>query len=154
MILQSLMSIYTGYTVLLLISSRHIKKADVFSLAMTIFEAGGGGPLPKNGHEWHSIRNNKLGELERYSADLNNLISEMANSDPTKRPSSKELNDHPILCPTEELSVAQLRRELNQEKLKNELLLKKLEEATRRCISQPLTKLSDSVRVSGRLKFA
>ena len=138
---------------LLLISSRHIKKADVFSLAMTIFEAGGGGPLPKNGHEWHSIRNNKLGELERYSADLNNLISEMANSDPTKRPSSKELNDHPILCPTEELSVAQLRRELNQEKLKNELLLKKLEEATRRCTSQPLTKPSDSVRVSGRVKF-
>ena len=75
------MSIYTGYTVLLLISSRHIKKADVFSLVMTIFEAGGGGLLPKDGHEWHSVGNNKLGELERYSADLNNLISEMANSD-------------------------------------------------------------------------
>ncbi|KAI6658878.1 Wee1-like protein kinase [Oopsacas minuta] len=132
---------------------QHIKKADIFSLGLTIFEAGGGGPLPKNGQEWHRTRNNKLGKLERYSADLNNLIHEMVNSDPTNRPSSKELVEHPILCPTEELSVAQLRRELNEEKLKNEVLLKKLEEATRKCSSQPSTKSVDSIRVPGRTKF-
>ena len=119
---------------------------------MTIFEAGGGGPLPKNGHEWHTTRNNKLGPLERYSADLNSLLSQMVSSDPTKRPSSKELVEHAILCPTEELSVAQLRRELNEEKLKNEVLQRQLEEAKRKCSSQPVTKNSDSVLISGRAK--
>ena len=118
---------------------------------MTIFEAGGGGPLPKNGQVWHSTRNNKLGPLERYSTDLNNLLSEMVSSDPTKRPSSKELVEHLILCPTEELSVAQLRRELNEEKLKNEVLQRQLEEAKRKCNSQPI-KSSDGILISGRPK--
>ena len=128
---------------------RYIKKADVFSLGMTLFEAGGGGALPKNGQEWHEIRNNKLSKLERYSSDLNNLISDMVQSDPAKRLSSKELVEHPILCPTEEQSVALLRKELQRERLKNEILLKKLEEATRYTANS-----SDTTRVSGRTKHS
>jgi hypothetical protein len=43
-------------------------------LGLTIYETGGGGPLPKNGEEWHSIRGGMLKELQHYSQDFNQLI--------------------------------------------------------------------------------
>jgi hypothetical protein len=39
-----------------------------------MYEAGGGGPLPKNGEEWHNIREGKLKEWQHHSQDFNNLI--------------------------------------------------------------------------------
>lgn len=41
---------------------------------LTIYEAGGGGPLPKNGPEWHEIRDGKIKDLLQCSKDFNNLI--------------------------------------------------------------------------------
>ena len=52
----------------------HLSKADIFALGLTVYEAGGGGPLPKNGPEWHEIRNGNLKELSHYSRDLNDLL--------------------------------------------------------------------------------
>lgn len=52
----------------------HLTKADIFALGLTIYEAAGGGPLPKNGPQWHQIRNGNLKELPRYSRDLNDLL--------------------------------------------------------------------------------
>lgn len=52
----------------------HMPKADIFALGLTVYEAGGGGALPKNGPEWHEIRNGKLKELPHYSRDLNELL--------------------------------------------------------------------------------
>ena len=52
----------------------HLSKADIFALGLTVFEAGGGGPLPKNGPEWHKIRNGELKDLPHCSRDLNDLI--------------------------------------------------------------------------------
>jgi hypothetical protein len=45
-----------------------------FDSGLTIYEAGGGGPLPKNGGEWHKIRDGTLKELQHYSQDFNQLI--------------------------------------------------------------------------------
>jgi hypothetical protein len=39
-----------------------------------MYETGGGGPLPKNGEEWHNIREGKLKVLQQYSQDFNDLI--------------------------------------------------------------------------------
>ena len=39
-----------------------------------MYEAAGGGPLPKNGEEWHDIREGKLKELNFYSHDFSELI--------------------------------------------------------------------------------
>lgn len=52
----------------------HLIKADMFSLGMTLYEAGGGGPLPKNGTEWHKLRDGFVPDLKGLSRDFNNLI--------------------------------------------------------------------------------
>jgi wee1-like protein kinase len=39
-----------------------------------MYEAGGGGPLPKNGEEWHAVREGRLRELQQCSQDFNKLI--------------------------------------------------------------------------------
>lgn len=52
----------------------HLTKADIFALGLTVYEAGGGGPLPKNGPAWHEIRQGKLADLPHCSRDLNNLL--------------------------------------------------------------------------------
>lgn len=53
---------------------RHLQKADIFALGLTIYEAGGGGPLPKNGPTWHEIRQGKLADLPHCSRELNTLL--------------------------------------------------------------------------------
>ncbi|KAH9628069.1 hypothetical protein HF086_018285 [Spodoptera exigua] len=36
-----------------------------YKIGLTLFEAGGGGPLPKNGQQWHDYRDGKLPELPK-----------------------------------------------------------------------------------------
>ncbi|XP_077289858.1 wee1-like protein kinase [Arctopsyche grandis] len=109
----------------------NLTKADIFALGLTIYEAGGGGPLPKNGQEWHDIRNGRLPDLPNCSQELNLLIKNMIGIDPTKRPSAIQIVRHPLLCQSGIKSTADLRRELEATKLKNELLSKQLQEAKR-----------------------
>lgn len=52
-------------------------KADIFSLGITLYEAGGGGPLPKNGAEWHSLRSGNIPDLPELSRKFNDLIKVM-----------------------------------------------------------------------------
>jgi wee1-like protein kinase len=107
----------------------HLAKADIFALGLTMYETAGGGPLPKNGEEWHNIREGKLKRLQQYSQDFNDLIKQMIHPHPEMRPSAVSLIQHPVLSPFGNKSKAQLRRELNAEKLKNEILAKQLENA-------------------------
>ncbi|KAK2583392.1 hypothetical protein KPH14_009380 [Odynerus spinipes] len=111
----------------------HLSKADIFALGLTVYEAGGGGSLPKNGPEWHDIRQGNLKELPHYSRDLNDLLKLMIHPNPEMRPSAVSLIQHRVLCPYGNKTKAQLRRELNAEKLKNEILSKQLQEAAK-CI--------------------
>ncbi|CAH1798903.1 unnamed protein product [Owenia fusiformis] len=108
----------------------HLSKADIFSLALTIYEVASGSELPKNGDSWHEIRQGKLPYLTQYSAHLNGLLKSMIHPDPRVRPSGSAITQHPVLYPFARKSRAQLRRELNEEKFKNELLARQLKEAT------------------------
>ncbi|ELU12710.1 hypothetical protein CAPTEDRAFT_226192 [Capitella teleta] len=110
----------------------HLPKADIFSLALTVFEAGGGGDLPKNGPEWHSIRNGNLPDLDHMPPAFNLMLKDMIKRVPAERPSAVMLVHNTALCPPGLKSKAQLRRELNAEKFKNEILKKKLEEAQKK----------------------
>lgn len=49
-------------------------KADIFALGITLYEAGGGGILPKNGPEWHKLRDGNIPDLLRLSREFNELI--------------------------------------------------------------------------------
>ncbi|XP_064490290.1 wee1-like protein kinase 1-A isoform X2 [Ornithodoros turicata] len=108
----------------------HLTKADIFALGLTVFEAGGGGPLPKNGQQWAAIRKGRLPYLDHCSLEFNQLLLEMIRKQAEQRPSASALLQHPVLVPNATKSRAQLRKELNAERFKNELLSRKLEEAS------------------------
>ncbi|XP_050664678.1 wee1-like protein kinase [Leptidea sinapis] len=107
-----------------------LTKADIFAFGLTLFEAGGGGPLPKNGQEWHDLRDGKLPDLPNISREFNQLLKDMVQPNPRSRPSAARIRRHPLL---HKASKAQLRRELAAARLNNELLTNKLREAAR-CI--------------------
>jgi len=50
----------------------------------------------------------------------------MIQENPTQRPSANTLVHHPCICPDATKTKAQLRKELNQEKFKNEMLQRKV----------------------------
>lgn len=112
------------------LDSTHLLKADMFSLGMTLYEAGGGGPLPKNGTEWHKLRQGDVPDLKGLSRDFNDLIKLLMHPDPAKRPSSTQIFEHPVLCPSEIKSKTQLTHELIMERKKNEELMKQLRKMT------------------------
>lgn len=51
-----------------------LEKADIFALGITLYEAGGGGPLPKNGPVWHDLREGRVPDLSNISREFNKLI--------------------------------------------------------------------------------
>jgi len=55
----------------------------------------GGGPLPKNGPEWHNLRNGMVPVLPSLSRDFNELIAQMMHPNPDKRPTSQSIFNHP-----------------------------------------------------------
>ncbi|KAK7075688.1 Mitosis inhibitor protein kinase wee1, partial [Halocaridina rubra] len=109
----------------------HLQKADVFALGLTMYEAARGKPLPLNGEEWHKIRNAELEPLPGYSVEFQKLLKQMVHLDPVARPTAVQLVHHPSLCPPTSLSRTELRRELNAERLKNEILSRQLKEAAK-----------------------
>lgn len=52
----------------------------------------------------------------------------MMHPDPAQRPSSTSIFHHPLLCPPEAKTKSQLNHELQIERKKNELLMRKLKE--------------------------
>ncbi|KAK7605448.1 hypothetical protein V9T40_007306 [Parthenolecanium corni] len=66
-------------------------KADVFSFGMMLYEAAGGGPLPKNGDEWQQLRSGDIPYLDKYSSTFNQIIKSMLHPDPAKRPDVKSI---------------------------------------------------------------
>ncbi|XP_067139348.1 wee1-like protein kinase 1-B [Centruroides vittatus] len=98
-------------------------KADIFPLGLTVWEAASGNPLPKNGDEWQLFRSETLPYLENYSADFNSILEKMTHPDPDVRPSAASLTQHKFLVNYANKSKVELTKELNAEKLKNQLLL-------------------------------
>ncbi|KAL1117898.1 hypothetical protein AAG570_004211 [Ranatra chinensis] len=69
----------------------NLTKVDIFALGLTLYEAAGGGPLPKNGDEWHNIRDGKLKSFPHLSNDLNSQLKRMVHPNPDMRPSASDL---------------------------------------------------------------
>nr|XP_018902295.1 PREDICTED: wee1-like protein kinase 2 [Bemisia tabaci] len=127
----------------------NLAKADIFALGLTLYEAGGGGPLPKNGPQWHNLRDNKLPPLPSYSLDFNKLLKSMTDSDPEKRPDTTSLLK---LFP----NAADLRSELTSWKMKSEFYAQRMKNTTK-CITslhkkQPYDEMDPSSFMKTRSK--
>lgn len=132
----------------------HLTKADIFALGLTALEAAGAGALPKNGDKWHSIRNGELPPLpQKLSRDLIDLIKLMIHPDPMHRPSSAQILHNRALFPDSTKSKAELTRELNAEKLRNEMLVKQLKEAAIciKTIASETVKMPNATKINSRL---
>jgi len=67
-----------------------LQKVDIFSTALTVYEAATRKHLPKNGPEWHHLRNGEfsLPQTPFFSTSLERLLKKMVDLDPTNRPSA------------------------------------------------------------------
>lgn len=65
-----------------------LQKADVFSTALTVYEAATKKHLPKNGPEWHSLRDGgfALPQTPVFSTGLEKMLKKMVDLDPANRP--------------------------------------------------------------------
>lgn len=109
----------------------HLTKADIFALGLTIYECMTARKLPLNGAEWHALRDGVFDGLSSLSTDLQLLLRLMTHPDPRDRPTAAQLVQQLSFCHPVNKSHAQLRRELNAEKLKNEILSRQLQEAAK-----------------------
>ena len=105
----------------------HLPKADIFSLALTVYQAGCSRKLPQNGSGWHQIRLGNLPRLANVTDTFHEVLTSMMHPDPAKRPSASDLLHHPFLRPSN-LSKAQLEQQLNEQRSQNQMLTKELEE--------------------------
>lgn len=87
--------------------------------------------MPKNGPDWHRLRNGNVPDMPGITREFNDLIKHMTHPNPKERPSSTSIFTHSALCPAVNKSKAQLLHELNIERQKNEMLIKKLRETNK-----------------------
>lgn len=75
------------------------KKADVFSLGVTILELATDLDVPKSGDAWHELRSGVLPNDIKHnlSKDLVDIIVKMLNPDDLERPSVDELLQIPVV---------------------------------------------------------
>eukprot|EP00049_Salpingoeca_infusionum_P012626 m.232526 g.232526 ORF g.232526 m.232526 type:complete len:636 (+) comp15230_c0_seq1:434-2341(+) len=110
----------------------HLSKADIFSLGCTMHELATCQELPRNGPEWHRLRDGDPPVSPRYSSLFNELLVQMLHPDPTVRPSAQQILAHPIMISRSKKSdgdddTEKLRRQLAAERERNMLLHRQLQ---------------------------
>ncbi|KAK4030399.1 membrane-associated tyrosine- and threonine-specific cdc2-inhibitory kinase isoform X2 [Daphnia magna] len=75
------------------------KKADIFSLGITLLELACDLDLPANGTLWHELRHGALppSVTRHLSKELSTVLKMMMSPDVSSRPSASQLLQHPLL---------------------------------------------------------
>ncbi|OAY71755.1 Wee1-like protein kinase [Ananas comosus] len=74
----------------------HLDKVDIFSLGAATYELVKGTPLAESGPQFSNLREGKISLLPGYPLQFQSLLKAMMDPDPLKRPSAKEVMEHPI----------------------------------------------------------
>ncbi|CAH8336810.1 unnamed protein product [Eruca vesicaria subsp. sativa] len=74
----------------------HLDKVDIFSLGVTVYEMIRGSPLTESRNQSLNIKEGKLPLLPGHSLQLQQLLKTMMDRDPTRRPSAREVMEHPM----------------------------------------------------------
>ncbi|KAF8044964.1 hypothetical protein N665_5926s0001 [Sinapis alba] len=74
----------------------HLDKVDIFSLGVTVYELIRGSPLTESRNKSLNIKEGKLPLLPGHSLQLQQLLKTMMDRDPIRRPSARELMEHPM----------------------------------------------------------
>ncbi|CAH8283625.1 unnamed protein product [Eruca vesicaria subsp. sativa] len=74
----------------------HLDKVDIFSLGVTVYELIRGSPLTESRNKSLNIKQGKLPLLPGHSLQLQQLLKTMMDRDPRRRPSARELMEHPM----------------------------------------------------------
>ncbi|ESQ36635.1 hypothetical protein EUTSA_v10007445mg [Eutrema salsugineum] len=74
----------------------HLDKVDIFSLGVTVYELIRGSPLTESRSQSLNIKGGKLPLLPGHSLQLQQLLKTMMDRDPTRRPSAREIMEHPM----------------------------------------------------------
>ena len=77
-------------------NSRDLRSADIFALGITAYEAITLRDLPKNGEQWHAIREDgvDLSNADAIPDELISLIAKMTSPKLNDRPLAHEVNEH------------------------------------------------------------
>ncbi|KAH0866718.1 hypothetical protein HID58_083929 [Brassica napus] len=73
-----------------------LDKVDIFSLGVTVYELIRGSPLTESRNQSLNIKEGKLPLLPGHSLQLQQLLKTMMDRDPTRRPSAREVMEHPM----------------------------------------------------------
>ena len=82
-----------------------LRKADIFSLGIMLFEIMEKFKLPNNGPIWHKLRDCPLewtDQSSQYSDELKRIVQWMVWKDPEHRPSSNDLLERYFISPEQQ----------------------------------------------------
>lgn len=103
-------------------------KADILSLGMSVIEACGFYPLPKQDGLWEDLRHDRVPYMFQYSKAFNCLIRKMLAKDPQRRPTAQQLVADVLISPKKPDQMKKLQHELNAAKFELVAMEKKFEQ--------------------------
>lgn len=103
-------------------SEKHsdIRKADIFALGLSAFEAATLLQLPQNGPNWHKIRTEGIAKSKHFSDEIYRIISRMIRENPSERPNAVEIAESETV--SNYISNKRLQELLEEEITKNKRL--------------------------------
>eukprot|EP00055_Hartaetosiga_balthica_P005885 m.17897 g.17897 ORF g.17897 m.17897 type:complete len:549 (-) comp4856_c0_seq1:413-2059(-) len=132
-----------------------LRKVDIFSIGISMYELATLSPLPKNGPEWHRIRDDPVPLPEQYSREFQELLFAMMKNNPDERPSVAEILDSPLYSKKGTPKEKKLEDEIKSLKEKVKLLEKREREREQARILNMSTKPSPNLsRMKWDRKFS
>eukprot|EP00912_Choanoflagellata_sp_UC4_P000939 UC4_evm2s577 len=112
-----------------------LSKIDMYSLGISLYEAATLHVLPKNGEDWQALREGKLPTMPNRTRNFCDLVKTLMDKTPENRLTAEQVLQHPFVVtakvPREEKTLEQLKAELEAEKMRSAMYLRRLDDERR-----------------------